>query len=123
MFAGQRQAAAELVFPALDLADLLMALLDLALLHGELGRQFLSPCREVALLVGHQFLCFAPYRLGKDRIAGATGLVARIGYDMRSARYQRTYQLGRLSWKGDKFEPLEPSDWPWWAEHAKAVIP
>lgn len=54
----------------------------------------------------------------KDRMAGATKLVALSGYDIRSSTYESTYTLGRLSFAGDQFEPLETKDYPAWAQSA-----
>jgi hypothetical protein len=49
----------------------------------------------------------------KDRMGGATGLVALCQFDRRFKSYDKTYTLGRAN--GDKFEPLGASEVPSWA--------
>lgn len=52
----------------------------------------------------------------KDRVGGATGLVALCEFDRRVRAYGPNYRLGRMSPSGDSFEPL--TDLPRWARHA-----
>ena len=57
----------------------------------------------------------------KDRVGGATGLVARCEFDRRQRVYGQRYELGRMSPAGDEFEPLE--DLPRWAKNAYTPRP
>jgi hypothetical protein len=54
--------------------------------------------------------------LPKDRMVSASGLVAVVGYDLRTASYETGYQLGRIV--GDKWQALEPGKRPAWATGA-----
>jgi replicative DNA helicase len=54
----------------------------------------------------------------KDRLGGATGLVALLTYDLASGRYASRYQLGRVNFAGDKWERIEPHRLPRWARSA-----
>lgn len=54
----------------------------------------------------------------KDRVAGTTGLVALCHFDRRNKSYTHSYTLGRASFSGDDFEPLEASEIPRWAKNA-----
>lgn len=55
----------------------------------------------------------------KDRMGGATGLVALCQFDRRFKSYDKTYTLGRAN--GDKFEPLGTSEVPGWAKSHVAM--
>lgn len=55
----------------------------------------------------------------KDRMGGATGLVALCEFDRDSKCYGTHYTLGRAN--GDKFEPLGTDEVPRWAAHHVAM--
>lgn len=57
----------------------------------------------------------------KDRVGGATGLVALCEFDRRQRGYLQRYTLGRMSPAGDEFEPLD--DLPRWAKNAYTPRP
>jgi hypothetical protein len=54
----------------------------------------------------------------KDRVGGATGLVALCAFDLRTRVYATRYELGRASFAGDEFESLEANEIPRWASRA-----
>jgi hypothetical protein len=54
----------------------------------------------------------------KDRIGGATGLVAMCTFSRNLRKYGPQYTLGRMSPDGSEFEPLEASQLPRWAKNA-----
>jgi replicative DNA helicase len=58
------------------------------------------------------------FSVPKDRVGGATGLVALCQFDRRLKGYRQRYTLGRQSPSGDEFEPLEASELPRWAKNA-----
>lgn len=53
----------------------------------------------------------------KDRLAGKSPYVAAIGFDMRTAGYEKRYELGRLSPDRGEFIALHSLEKPPWAEH------
>jgi replicative DNA helicase len=57
------------------------------------------------------------FSVPKDRVGGATGLVALCHFDRGLRRYHDLYTLGRMSPDGTEFEPLE-RDLPRWAKRA-----
>ena len=57
----------------------------------------------------------------KDRIGGATGLVALLEFDRLYKRYGENYTLGRTSYDGSEFEPLGSDEVPEWAKHHQAM--
>jgi hypothetical protein len=58
----------------------------------------------------------------KDRMGGATGLVALCGFDRESKGYDDHYTIGRAN--GDKFEPLGTDEVPGWAKgHRPMSVP
>lgn len=54
----------------------------------------------------------------KDRVGGTTGLVALCEFDRRFKSYRKGYTLGRQSFAGDAFEPLDADEIPAWAKNA-----
>jgi energy-coupling factor transporter ATP-binding protein EcfA2 len=54
----------------------------------------------------------------KDRVGGATGLVALCTFDRNLRNYASEYALGRMSFDGSEFEPLEREQIPRWARRA-----
>lgn len=54
----------------------------------------------------------------KDRVGGATGLVALCTFDRGLRRYHDNYTLGRMSHDGSEFEPLTREQMPRWAKRA-----
>jgi nucleoside-triphosphatase THEP1 len=54
----------------------------------------------------------------KDRVGGATGLVAMCAFDQRFKKYSQQYTLGRASFDSSEFEPLDAEDIPQWAKRA-----
>jgi replicative DNA helicase len=54
----------------------------------------------------------------KDRVGGATGMVALCRFDLRTRSYATQYELGRPSFDGSEFEPLEYTQIPRWANRA-----
>lgn len=63
------------------------------------------------------------FHVPKDRVAGATGLVALCQFDRRYKMYDARYTLGRTSPSGDVFEPLGADEMPKWARNAKRPEP
>lgn len=57
------------------------------------------------------------FHVPKDRVGGATGLVALCVFDRGLRQYHDNYTLGRISADGAEFEPLE-KDVPRWAKRA-----
>lgn len=51
----------------------------------------------------------------KDRHGGATHMIACVDFDRRSRKYASNYTLGRQTKSGDKFEPLNMGEIPFWA--------
>lgn len=74
----------------------------------------IAPARDHAPLKPY----FAPtyISVAKDRLAGNSGLVALVNFDMRSNSYEKTYRLGRVSFDGATWEPI--TEMPVWAESA-----
>lgn len=60
-------------------------------------------------------------RVAKDRVVGTTSYTAVIGFDMIRNEYQERYMLGRLSFRGDEFEHLKPSEKPPWAKRGDCM--
>jgi replicative DNA helicase len=58
------------------------------------------------------------FSVPKDRVGGATGLVALCSFDRRFRTYDKRYTLGRASIAGDEFEPLDADEMPRWARNA-----
>lgn len=54
----------------------------------------------------------------KDRVGGATGLVAMCVFDRGRRKYAKNYTLGRMSPDGTEFEPLTKEQMPRWAKNA-----
>ena len=54
----------------------------------------------------------------KDRVGGATGLVALCAFDRGLRKYHDNYELGRMSPDGTAFEPLTREQMPRWAKRA-----
>lgn len=54
--------------------------------------------------------------VAKDRRSGASKLVARIGFDLRTNSYAVDYEIGRMV--DDEFVALMACDVPTWAKHA-----
>lgn len=76
----------------------------------------LAPARDVEMPKWWQAPTFIS--VAKDRVSGATGLVALCVFDRRSRMYHPTYSLGRIVDGGTKFEPLKLAQIPRWAKHA-----
>ena len=57
----------------------------------------------------------------KDRVGGATGLVALLEFDRRTKSYTTWYTLGRTGYDGSEFEPLGSDEVPEWAKHHQAM--
>jgi replicative DNA helicase len=79
----------------------------------------LAPARGIPAHASHVSNTFI--HVPKDRMGGATGLVALCQFDRRFKRYLPSYSLGRPSFSGDSFEPLPPNETPRWAKHARAM--
>lgn len=62
------------------------------------------------------------FSVPKDRVGGATGLVALCTYDRGTRSYRNGYHLGRMSADGSSFEPLEFGHIPRWAKHAEVTL-
>lgn len=66
----------------------------------------------------------APYQsptymqVQKDRLVGATSLIALCAFDLRKNSYVDAYTLGKLSADGQKFHELPAGRKPWWADRA-----
>jgi hypothetical protein len=76
----------------------------------------LAPARSMPNAKPHLSNTF--FYVPKDRVGGATGLVALCTFDRGLRRYDDLYTLGRMSADGTEFEPLE-SDIPRWAKRAR----
>ena len=76
----------------------------------------LAPASRVLPIGGHRyantFIC-AP----KDRMGGASPLIAVCRFDKATSTYDEGYTLGRATPDGSGFEELEPDDVPRWAKH------
>lgn len=75
----------------------------------------LAPARSKPNVQPHLSNTF--FYVPKDRVGGATGLVALCVFDRGLRRYHDNYTLGRISADGTEFEPLE-KDVPRWAKRA-----
>lgn len=59
--------------------------------------------------------------VGKHRARGACRFVARQRFHLGAREYTSRYELGRLSLMGDEWNPIEPNEWPRWAQNATAM--
>ena len=57
--------------------------------------------------------------VAKHRARGVSGLVARHDFHLSARQYSQTYELGRISMRGDEFNPLIRTEIPRWAERAR----
>lgn len=57
--------------------------------------------------------------VGKHRARGASHLVARHDFHLGAREYSGTYELGRISFKGDTYDVIEPKRIPRWAAHCR----
>lgn len=80
----------------------------------------LSPCRAPAL-ESHWAKRNTFFHVPKDRMGGATGLVALCQYDIRTRTYADSYALGRLEDNGATWTELIPDRWPHWAKRCRAL--
>lgn len=60
----------------------------------------------------------------KDRIGRASTQVARIYYDTAEGRYERAYELGRISWdkRTQVWQQIEMKTVPYWAKNEARVL-
>lgn len=75
----------------------------------------LAPARSMPNAKTHLSNTF--FYVPKDRVGGATGLVALCAFDRNTRSYSSRYTLGRMSADGSEFEPLE-GNLPRWAKNA-----
>ena len=76
----------------------------------------LAPARSMQNAKPHLSNTF--FFVPKDRVGGATGLVALCTFDRGLRRYHDRYELGRMSADGTEFEPLTREQMPRWARRA-----
>ena len=57
----------------------------------------------------------------KDRMGGATGIVAMCQFELSTRTYDAKYTLGRPSQGGDGFEVLDAVEVPRWAKHHEGL--
>jgi hypothetical protein len=96
---------------------------DIEMVHG--SSDIAKMCTRAIMLAPARCMPSSDYNeantfihIPKDRVAGATGLVALCHFDRRNKGYTGSYTLGRATPGGDGFEPLEANEIPRWAKHA-----
>jgi len=98
---------------------------DSEMFHG--SSDIIKICTRIVMLAPARTMPSSPsiaytyIHVPKDRMSGATGLVALCRFDRRFKKYLPSYTLGRPSFAGDAFEPLPPNETPRWAKNAVAM--
>ena len=76
----------------------------------------LAPAVDDPCDVPHMAATYAV--VAKHRARGASPFVARHEFHISAREYSRTYELGRISMRGDEYTPIDPGRLPRWAKNA-----
>ena len=99
---------------------------DAEMFHG--SSDIIKICTHIVMLAPARGVPVPPGVSGtfvhvpKDRMGGATGLIALCHFDRRFKAYSDYYQLGRASIDGTEFEPMSLADTPRWAKRARTLM-